>query len=79
MEFVCSDLTNHDPRLVERLSERFTLSRVAVRALLRRGLDTEAGIEAFLHPEAQPLPDWREMKGQRHFWWRTARFAKRHY
>ena len=45
------------------LSARFSLSPVAVRTLLRRGLKTPEQIEAFLHPEAQPLPDWREMKG----------------
>ena len=63
MEFVCSDLTLYDPNLVERLSARFGLTPVAVRALLRRGLGTPEEIEAFLHPEKQPLPDWREMKG----------------
>ncbi len=45
------------------LCERFGLSPVAVRALLRRGLGTPDAIEGFLHPEQQPLPDWREMKG----------------
>lgn len=63
MNFVCSDTTAYDPLLVERLSARFSLSPVAVRALLRRNLNTPEAIEAFLHPEAQPLPDWREMKG----------------
>ena len=63
MNFVCSDTTAYDPFLVERLSARFALSPVAVRALLRRNLNTPEAIEAFLHPEAQPLPDWREMKG----------------
>lgn len=63
MEFVCTDLTAYDTQLVERLSARFALSPVAVRALLRRGLDTSEQIEAFLHPEQQPLPDWREMGG----------------
>ena len=63
MKFVCSDLTLYDPNLVERLSARFALSHVAVRALLRRGLSTPEEIEAFLHPEDQPLPDWQEMKG----------------
>ena len=63
MDFVCSDVTVYDPNLIERLAARFSLSRVAVRALLRRGLDTAEKIDAFLHPEAQPLPDWREMKG----------------
>ena len=63
MRFVCSNHTIYDHGQVKALSERFALSPVAVRALLRRGLDTEAGIEAFLRPETQPLPDWREMKG----------------
>lgn len=63
MEFVCSDLTIYDPALVDALSARFGLSPVAVRALLRRGLDTPEQIEAFLHPDTQPLPDWREMRG----------------
>ena len=63
MNFVCSDTTAYDPLLVERLSARFSLSPVAVRALLRRNLNTPEAIEAFLHPEAQPLPAWREMKG----------------
>ena len=63
MEFVCSDLTAYDPLLVDSLSARFGLSNVAVRALLRRGLTEPEQIEAFLHPETQPLPDWREMKG----------------
>ena len=63
MNFVCSDTTAYDPLLVTRLSARFALSPVAVRALLRRNLNTPEAIEAFLHPEAQPLPDWREMKG----------------
>lgn len=63
MEFVCTDLTLYDPFLVEQLSRRFSLSPVAVRALLRRGMDTPEKIEAFLHPEKQPLPDWREMRG----------------
>ena len=36
MEFVCSDMTLYDPHLVDSLAERFSLSRVAVRALLRR-------------------------------------------
>ena len=48
---------------VRALSQRFSLSPVAVRALLRRGLQTPEEIDAFLHPEVQPLPDWREMKG----------------
>ena len=63
MEFICSDPTLYDPQLVEGLSGRFGLSPVAVRALLRRGMDTPERIDAFLHPEKQPLPDWREMKG----------------
>lgn len=63
MNFVCSDTTAYDPLLVTRLSARFALSPVAVRALLRRNLNTPEAIKAFLHPEAQPLPDWREMKG----------------
>ena len=63
MEFVCSHPIPYDPLLVERLSTRFALSPVAVRALLRRGMDTPEKIEAFLHPEKQPLPDWQEMKG----------------
>ena len=63
MEFVCTDLTIYDPAMVESLSARFGLSNVAVRALLRRGLTEPEQIEAFLHPETQPLPDWREMKG----------------
>ena len=63
MNFVCSDTTLYDPGLVAQLSARFSLSPVAVRTLLRRGLKTPEQIEAFLHPEAQPLPDWREMKG----------------
>ena len=63
MNFVCSDTTAYDPLLVTHLSARFALSPVAVRALLRRGQDTPEKIEAFLHPEIQHLPDWREMKG----------------
>ena len=63
MEFICSDLTIYDPQLVERLSSQFSLSPVAVRALLRRGMDTPEKIEGFMHPERQSLPDWREMKG----------------
>lgn len=63
MEFVCTDLTIYDPQTVDSLSARFGLSNVAVRALLRRGLTTPEQIEVFLHPEKQPLPDWREMKG----------------
>ena len=63
MEFVCTDLTIYDPLKVDSLSARFGLSPVAVRALLRRGLHTPEEIEAFLHPEVQPLPDWREMRG----------------
>ncbi len=63
MNFVCSDTTLYDPELVARLSARFSLSPVAVRTLLRRGLNTPEQIETFLHPETQPLPDWREMKG----------------
>ena len=63
MEFVCSDMTLYDPHLVDSLAERFSLSRVAVRALLRRGVDTKDRIDAFLHPLDQPLPHWREMKG----------------
>ena len=63
MEFICSDLTLFDPQLVERLSVRFGLSPIAVRTLLRRGMDTSEKIEDFLHPDRQPLPDWREMKG----------------
>lgn len=63
MEFICSDPTLYDPQLVEELSGRFDLSPVAVRALLRRGMDTPERIDAFLCPEKQPLPDWREMKG----------------
>ena len=63
MEFVCSDLTAYDPQLVESLSARFSLSPIAVRALLRRGMDTPEKIGVFLHPDEQPLPDWREMKG----------------
>ena len=63
MEFVCSDRTAYNPKAVEDLSARFSLSPVAVRALLRRGMDTPERIDAFLHPEKQPLPDWREMKG----------------
>ncbi len=63
MEFVCTDLTIYDPQKVERLSARFGLSPAAVRALLRRGLAVPEQIEAFLHPDAQPLPDWREMQG----------------
>ena len=63
MEFVCSDLTVYNPLVVESLSARFGLSNVAVRALLRRGMDTPERIDAFLCPEKQPLPDWREMKG----------------
>ena len=63
MNFVCSDTTLYDPELVARLSARFSLSPAAVRTLLRRGLKTPEQIETFLHPEAQPLPDWREMKG----------------
>ena len=56
-------MTIYDPALVESLCARFALSPVAVRALLRRGLQTPEQIEAFLHPEAQLLPDWREMRG----------------
>ena len=63
MEFICSDPTLYDTQLVEGLSGRFDLSPVAVRALLRRGMDTPERIDAFLCPEKQPLPDWREMKG----------------
>ncbi len=63
MEFICSDVTAYDPQLVKDLAERFGLLPVAVRALLRRGLDTPEKIDVFLHPEKQPLPDWREMKG----------------
>ncbi len=63
MNFACSDTTVYDPLLVERLSARVSLSPVAVRTLLRRGLKTPEEIEVFLHPEKQPLPDWREMKG----------------
>ena len=63
MEFICNDKTTNDPRQVQSLCERFGLSAVAVRALLRRGLSTPGQIEAFLHPETQPLPDWREMRG----------------
>lgn len=63
MNFVCNDTTPYDPLLVQRLAERFHLSRIAIRALLRRGMDTPEKIESFLHPDAQPLPDWREMKG----------------
>ena len=63
MEFVCSSSTSYDPQLVARLSTQFSLSPIAVRALLRRGMDTPEKIEGFLHPEKQPLPDWREMRG----------------
>lgn len=63
MKFVCSDLSAYDPGLVGRLSGRYSLSNIAVRALLRRGMDTPEKIEAFLHPSDQPLPDWREMQG----------------
>ena len=63
MKFVSSDLSTYDPGQVERLSARFSLSNIAVRALLRRGMDTPEKIEAFLHPSDQPLPDWREMRG----------------
>ncbi len=63
MEFVCSDYSTYDPQQVDRLSARFSLSPIVIRALLRRGMDTPEKIEAFLHPETQPLPDWREMKG----------------
>ena len=63
MNFVCSDRTAYDPEQVEQLCKRFALSPVAIRALLRRGMDTPEKIDAFLHPDAQPLPDWREMKG----------------
>ena len=63
MEFVCTDINIYDPQKVDSLSARFGLSNVAVRALLRRGLATPEQIEAFLHPEVQPLPDWREMRG----------------
>ena len=52
-----------DGEQVRTLCQRFDLSPVAVRALLRRGLGTAEEIEGFLHPEQQPLPDWREMKG----------------
>ena len=63
MEFICSDTTLYDPLLVGHISDRFGLSHIAVRALLRRGVDTPEKIDAFLHPERQPLPDWREMRG----------------
>ena len=63
MEFICSDLTAYDPQLVKDISKRFDLLPIAVRALLRRGLDTPEKIDVFLHPEKQLLPDWREMKG----------------
>ncbi|MBR3136653.1 MAG: single-stranded-DNA-specific exonuclease RecJ [Clostridia bacterium] len=63
MKFVCSHPIEYDPEQVERLSKQFRLSPVAVRTLLRRGLNSPQQIEAFLHPEEQPLLDWREMKG----------------
>ena len=63
MRFVCSNKTAYDWERVQALSERFGLSPAAVRALLRRGLTEPEEIEGFLHPERQPLPSWREMKG----------------
>ena len=63
MEFICTDAFEYDPMLAESLSARFSLSPIALRALLRRGLDTPERIEAFLHPLEQPLPDWRLMEG----------------
>ena len=63
MKFVCSHPIEYDPEQVERLSKQFRHSPTAVRTLLRRGLDTPEQIEAFLHPEEQPLLNWREMKG----------------
>ncbi len=52
-----------DGEQVRALCQRFSLSPVTVRALLRRGLNTAEEIQGFLHPEQQPLPDWREMQG----------------
>jgi len=63
MKFVCSHETEHDPRQVQHLAERFHLSPTAIRILLRRGLETPAQIEAFLHPAEQPLLPWQAMQG----------------
>ncbi len=63
MRFVCSNQMSCDPAQVTALSERFGLSPVTVRALLRREITTPEQIEAFLHPDGQALPDWREMQG----------------
>lgn len=42
---------------LQNVQARFGLSRVAARLVLARGYREEAEIAAYLHPEAQPMPD----------------------
>ena len=63
MRFTPANWICFDQALINQLSDQFGLSDITVRALFRRGLMTSEQINAFLHPETQPLPSCYEMDG----------------
>ncbi len=55
--FVRTNDAPSDPARVAAIAARFGVSAVTARLLLYRGLSGDAQIDAFLHPEQQPLSD----------------------